>query len=241
MKPMLIVAAILGGATGVATNALLGSGLVGPAAPGQHLLGPRADLPRQLRGRHPVRAAVRGGVLRVSAVILRASRRRDLELGESGDLEAAIAQTEANKGKGSSVLGTLTQRDGGAPTTLADGTTPVRPRRPRRWPRRWRTARSGRSCSPATPAWGPAPWAPACCAASSRRPATDVDGRQPRGRQPARRRRPRDQPARADRPGPIRAPHSRHMSVDNFMNSPGLRPGGRRGAGPAGRRRGAAR
>ena len=125
MKPMLIVAAILGGATGVATNALLGSGLVGPAAPGS-IFSVLAQTSRDSYVGVILSVLLSAAVsFAVSAVILRASRRRDLELGESGDLEAAIAQTEANKGKGSSVLGTLTQRDGAAPTTLADGTTPV--------------------------------------------------------------------------------------------------------------------
>src|SRR3712207_1278086 len=124
MKPLLIVAAILGGATGVATNAVLGSGLVGPAAPGS-IFAVLAQTSRDSYVGVILSVLLSAAVsFLVSAVILRASRRRDLELGESGDLEAAIAQTEANKGKGSSVLGTLTQRDG-EPATLADGTTPV--------------------------------------------------------------------------------------------------------------------
>ncbi|WP_146903545.1 PTS mannitol transporter subunit IICB [Cellulomonas aerilata] len=124
MKPMLIVAAILGGATGVATNAVLGSGLVGPAAPGS-IFAVLAQTSRDSYLGVILSVLFAAGVsFLVSALILRASRRRDLELGESGDLEAAIAQTEANKGKGSSVLGTLSQRDG-EPTTMADATTPV--------------------------------------------------------------------------------------------------------------------
>jgi PTS system mannitol-specific IIC component len=43
----------------------------------------------------------------ICSVILRASRRRDLASGNAGDLSAAVAQTEANKGKESSVLSGL--------------------------------------------------------------------------------------------------------------------------------------
>ncbi len=40
-------------------------------------------------------------------MILRATRARDLAAGESGDLAAAVAQTEANKGRSSAALGAL--------------------------------------------------------------------------------------------------------------------------------------
>ena len=40
----------------------------------------------------------------IAAVILRASRKRDLASGNAGDMSAAVAATEANKGKKSAVL-----------------------------------------------------------------------------------------------------------------------------------------
>jgi PTS system mannitol-specific IIC component len=43
----------------------------------------------------------------VASIILRASRKRDLAAGNAGDLGAAVAATEAAKGKKSSVLGGL--------------------------------------------------------------------------------------------------------------------------------------
>lgn len=104
MKPTLIVAAILGGATGVATNVVFGSGLRAPAAPGS-IIQVLAQAPL-----HSYLGVITSVVLSaavsflVAAVILRASRKRDLELGESGDLAAAVAQTEANKGKVSDSL-----------------------------------------------------------------------------------------------------------------------------------------
>ena len=48
----------------------------------------------------------------IASVMLRASRKKDLAAGETGDLSVAIAQTEANKGKSSAVLGSLTAPDG---------------------------------------------------------------------------------------------------------------------------------
>ena len=52
--------------------------------------------------------------------MLRASRKADLAAGDTGDLSAAIAKTEANKGKKSSVLGSLTPQ--GGPTSVAAST-----------------------------------------------------------------------------------------------------------------------
>lgn len=107
MKPTLILAAIAGGATGVATMVATGAGLTGPAAPGSIFAVFGAT------ERHSYLGAILSVVLSfgvtfaISAVILRATRARDLAKGESGDLAAAIAQTEANKGKSSSALGAL--------------------------------------------------------------------------------------------------------------------------------------
>ncbi|HEY0119076.1 MAG TPA: PTS mannitol transporter subunit IICB [Cellulomonas sp.] len=128
MKPTLIIAAILGGATGVATNVVFGSGLRGPAAPGSII----AVLAATPRGSYlgVILSVVLSATVSflIAAVILRASRKRDLEAGESGDLSAAIAQTEANKGKVSDSLQHLAQvtdlSSGRTATALA--TRPIR-------------------------------------------------------------------------------------------------------------------
>jgi PTS system mannitol-specific IIC component len=112
MKPSLIVAAMLGGMTGVATNEVLGSGLHGPAAPGSIF----AVLLQTSRGSYVgviLSVALSGAVsFVVASIILRASRKGDLAAGESGDLSAAIAQTEQNKGKSSDALGSMAGRSG---------------------------------------------------------------------------------------------------------------------------------
>ena len=112
-KPLTILALIAGGATGVTTNMLLGGGLAFPAAPGSIIAvtaaaaGPAAGGIGNLLVVYlsVVLAAAVSFVL--TAVILRASRARDLLNENAGDLSAAISKTEANKGKKSSVLGTL--------------------------------------------------------------------------------------------------------------------------------------
>ncbi len=110
MKPTLIIALVLGGASGVATNMVLGTGLAGPAAPGsifavgaQALLVGGGNLVGVLLS-VVVAAAV---TFAVAAVILRASRKRDLEREDAGDLSAAIAKTEAAKGRKSEHLSNL--------------------------------------------------------------------------------------------------------------------------------------
>jgi PTS system mannitol-specific IIC component len=106
--------------TGVATNEVLGSGLHGPAAPGSIF----AILLQTTRGSYVgvILSVVLAGTVSflVASVILRTSRARDLAAGESGDMTAAIAQTEANKGKSSAALGSMTGQDG--TTSTADST-----------------------------------------------------------------------------------------------------------------------
>jgi mannitol PTS system EIICBA or EIICB component len=127
MKPTLIIALVLGGASGVATNMLLGTGLAGPAAPGSifavavqaglvgggNLVGVLLSV--------VIAAAV---TFLVAAVILRASRTRDLAREDAGDLSAAIARTEAAKGRKSEHLSNLaasgTAASGAAAGTAAD-------------------------------------------------------------------------------------------------------------------------
>ena len=121
MKPVLIVSLIAGGMTGVATNMLLGGALRAPAAPGSILavlaqIAPGAFL-----------AVILSVVLSatvtfvVASVILRASRKRDLAAEAAGTdrFEAAISQTEANKGKTSDALAGL-RTEAGSAATLVD-------------------------------------------------------------------------------------------------------------------------
>lgn len=122
MKPTLIIAAILGGATGIATNVVFGSGLRGPAAPGS-IIAVYAATPRDSFVGVTLSVVLAFVVtFLVAAVILRASRKRDLAAG-GGDLAAAIAQTEANKGKSSSALDAMAARQGGAVPTGAEAAT----------------------------------------------------------------------------------------------------------------------
>jgi PTS system mannitol-specific IIC component len=108
-KPILLVALIAGGASGVATNLIFNSGLVAPASPGSIF----AVLIQTAPGSHlgvilsvVISAAV---TFVVSMLFLLASRKRDLAADAAGEdrLAAAVAQTEKNKGKASSVLGGL--------------------------------------------------------------------------------------------------------------------------------------
>jgi len=121
MKPTLIIAAIAGGATGIATNVVMGSGLVGPAAPGSIF----AVFAQTARDSYlgVTLSVVLSAVVSflVAAVILRATRKRDLAAGESGDLAAAVAQTEANKGRSSAALSALVAE--GAAAQGAQGAT----------------------------------------------------------------------------------------------------------------------
>lgn len=106
MKPILVLSVIAGGMTGVLTNVIFQSGLVAPASPGSIF----AVLAMTERSSYlgVVLSVVLAAVVSfaIAAPILLASRKRDLANG-GGDLGAAVAQTEANKGKSSSVLGGL--------------------------------------------------------------------------------------------------------------------------------------
>lgn len=107
MKPMVILAAIAGGATGVATNVLFNSGLVAPAAPGSIFAVLAATSKDSYLGVILSIFLAATVSFLIASIILRASRKRDLENENAGDLSAAIAATQANKGKESSVLGGL--------------------------------------------------------------------------------------------------------------------------------------
>jgi PTS system mannitol-specific IIC component len=117
MKPALLLAVIGGGMTGVATNVLFRTGLVAPAAPGSII----AVMLQTARDSYlgVILAVVLSAAVTfvIAAVILRASRKRDLAAEAAGQdgFSDAVARTEANKGKKSSVLGGLT----GAATAVA--------------------------------------------------------------------------------------------------------------------------
>jgi PTS system mannitol-specific IIC component len=126
MKPALILAAIAGGMTGVATNVVFGSGLVGPAAPGSIIAVLAVTAKDSYLG--VILSVILAATVSflVSAVILRASRRRDLEAeAESGDaLAAAVAKNAQNKGGESrigSLLGAETAGDGSGNQGQSEG------------------------------------------------------------------------------------------------------------------------
>lgn len=107
MKPILIIGAVLGGMTGVAVNVAFQTGLRAPAAPGS-VFAIFAQAPVSSMAGIAISIVAAAAVsFTFSAIVLRSSRKRDLAAGNAGDLSAAVAQTEANKGKSSSVLGSL--------------------------------------------------------------------------------------------------------------------------------------
>lgn len=109
MKPALLLAVIAGGATGVGTNAIFQSGLVAPAAPGSII----AVLAQTARDSYVgvILSVVLSALVSflIAAVILRASRKRDLaaEAAGSDGFATAVARTQANKGKSSATLSGL--------------------------------------------------------------------------------------------------------------------------------------
>lgn len=103
MKPFTLIAVILGGATGVATNMVFDSGLRAPAAPGSIIaVWLQAPASSFIGVTLSVILAATVTFL-VASVILKADRSVD-----EGDLTAATAQMEATKGKKSSIAGALT-------------------------------------------------------------------------------------------------------------------------------------
>lgn len=109
MRPLLILAAIAGGMTGIATLAVTGAGLVAPAAPGSIL----AVLAQTSRDSYlgvilSVVLAATASFL-VASVIMKTTKHSD-----ETDLGDATARMEAMKGKKSSVSSTLTGAGAGA-------------------------------------------------------------------------------------------------------------------------------
>jgi len=126
MKPALLLSVIGGGMTGVFVNVLFNTGLVAPAAPGSII----AVLAQTARDSYlgvilSVIAAAAVTFL-IASVILRASRKRDLAAAAAGadGFAAAVAKTQANKGKQSSVLGGLAAADASGSATLV-ATRPI--------------------------------------------------------------------------------------------------------------------
>ncbi|QAY73179.1 PTS mannitol transporter subunit IICB [Agromyces protaetiae] len=126
-KPMTILALIAGGATGVTTNMILNGGLAFPAAPGSIIavtaaaVSPAAGGVGNLLIVYLSVALAATVTFLIAGIILRAGRKRDLEKGDAaGDLSAAIAQTQANKGKESTVLGNLAAAGAASGADLVD-------------------------------------------------------------------------------------------------------------------------
>ncbi|MFJ4074760.1 MULTISPECIES: PTS mannitol transporter subunit IICB [unclassified Curtobacterium] len=97
-KPVLFIAVILGGATGVGTNVLFGSGLVAPASPGSIFAVLTATAKDSYVGvilSVILSAAV---TFAVASFFLLASRKRDLANG-GGDMTAAFDKMQATKGR----------------------------------------------------------------------------------------------------------------------------------------------
>ncbi len=121
MKPALVLAVIGGGATGVATNLLFGSGLRAPASPGSIfavLLQTASDSYIGVILSVVLSATVS---FLIAAVILRASRKKDLAAHEAqGDrFGGALAKNVENKGRDSQVAGLLGQEAAVAGTATA--------------------------------------------------------------------------------------------------------------------------
>jgi mannitol PTS system EIICBA or EIICB component len=119
-KPALVLAAIAGGATGVLTNVIFGSGLRAPASPGS-IIAVLAQTPAGSFVGVILSVLLSAAVsFLVASVIIRSSRKRDLaaiEAGEDTALADAVAKNEANKGKASSVGSLLGASAGTATAT----------------------------------------------------------------------------------------------------------------------------
>ena len=118
MKPILVLSVIAGGATGVATNLIFDSGLRAPASPGSIF----AVLIQTANDSYigVILSVVLSATVSflVAAVILRASRKRDLAALEDGRdaFGSAVDKNADNKG-GSSRVGDLLGQGGTATTT----------------------------------------------------------------------------------------------------------------------------
>jgi len=107
MKPALLLAVIGGGMTGVAVNVAFQTGLHAPASPGSIIAVLAQTASTDYVGVILSVVASAGVSFLIGSVILRASRKKDLAAENDTALADAIAKTEANKGKSSSVLTNL--------------------------------------------------------------------------------------------------------------------------------------
>jgi len=98
MKPALLAAVILGGATGVTTNLIFNSGLRAPASPGSIIAVLVQTPPDSYVG--VILSVVLSATVSflIAGIIIRSTRKADLAA-EGGDLTAAQAKSAANKGK----------------------------------------------------------------------------------------------------------------------------------------------
>ena len=122
-KPTTILALIAGGAAGVTTNMVLGGGLAFPAAPGSIIAVTAAAVGPGIGNLLVVYLSVVIAAVvtfLITGVILRASRKRDLEA-EGDSFGDAIAQTEANKGKSSAAMDALRASSGAGAAGAAAG------------------------------------------------------------------------------------------------------------------------
>ncbi|MHA7279112.1 PTS mannitol transporter subunit IICBA [Arthrobacter sp. MDT2-2] len=100
MRPLLIVAAIAGGMTGIATLSITNSGLVAPAAPGS-IIAVLAQTSRESYVGVALAVLLATAVsFLVASVILKTGKNQD-----DGDIAAAATKMEGLKGKKSSVAG----------------------------------------------------------------------------------------------------------------------------------------
>jgi PTS system mannitol-specific IIC component len=114
MKPILILATIAGGMTGIATLAVTNSGLVAPAAPGS-IFAVFAQTSRDSYLGVALSVVLATAVsFLVASVILRTSKNRD----DEGDLSGATSRMEDMKGKKSSVSSVLTGAAAGGTAVL---------------------------------------------------------------------------------------------------------------------------
>lgn len=104
-KPILVLAAIAGGATGVLTNVIFQSGLRAPASPGSIIAVIAQTPPGSFVG--VILSVILSATVSflIAAIFIRASRKRDLEAVAAGDtaLADAVAKNAANKGRDSQV------------------------------------------------------------------------------------------------------------------------------------------
>ncbi|MGR0221109.1 PTS mannitol transporter subunit IICB [Agromyces sp. ZXT2-6] len=109
MKPILILALIAGGMTGVTTNMLFDAGLRAPAAPGSIFAVLAQTASDSYLG--VILSVILSATVTfvIAGIILRATRRRDLAA-EADRFAAAVSQTEANKGKSSAAMDALRAR-----------------------------------------------------------------------------------------------------------------------------------